>query len=136
MLHMTCQTARATAAFRFHLDIHLDKEDTHLYRIFKERSLLARAREADRHPRQARFRRNDSRELVVWLFLLAGTGTIVNNERHMIKCWSPEPVFASTKELIKNAIGSEWAELTQRILTLYPPYLQVKDLSPQYESGR
>ena len=24
------QTARATAAFRFHLDIHLDKEDAHL----------------------------------------------------------------------------------------------------------
>ena len=31
------QTARATAAFRFHLNIHLYKEDTHLYRIFKER---------------------------------------------------------------------------------------------------
>jgi hypothetical protein len=30
----------------------------------------------------------------------------------------PEPVFASTKELIKNAIGSDWAELTQRIPTL------------------
>ena len=26
-------TARATAAFKFHLDIHLHKEDVHLYRI-------------------------------------------------------------------------------------------------------
>ncbi len=34
------QTARATAAFRFHLNIHLDKKDTHLYRIFKERVSL------------------------------------------------------------------------------------------------
>ena len=30
-------TARATAAFKFHLDIHLYKEDTHLYRIVRER---------------------------------------------------------------------------------------------------
>jgi hypothetical protein len=35
------QTARATAAFRFHLDMHLDKEDTHLYRIFGDRISLA-----------------------------------------------------------------------------------------------
>ena len=31
------KTARATAAFRFHLNLHLGKEDTHLYRIFRER---------------------------------------------------------------------------------------------------
>ena len=31
------ETARATAAFKFHLDIHLAKEDTHLYRIIRER---------------------------------------------------------------------------------------------------
>ena len=31
------ETARATAAFRFHLDIHLQKEDEHLYRVIKER---------------------------------------------------------------------------------------------------
>jgi hypothetical protein len=30
-------TARATTAFTLHLDIHLYKEDTHLYRIFAER---------------------------------------------------------------------------------------------------
>ena len=31
------ETARATAAFKFHLDLHLDKEDTHLYRLIRER---------------------------------------------------------------------------------------------------
>ena len=31
------KTARATAAFRFHMDMHLNKEDTHLYRIFREK---------------------------------------------------------------------------------------------------
>ena len=34
--HDLLQTARATSAFCFHLKIHLDKEDTHLYRIFRE----------------------------------------------------------------------------------------------------
>jgi hypothetical protein len=34
------QTARATAAFRFHLNMHLYKEDTHLFLIFKERISL------------------------------------------------------------------------------------------------
>ena len=33
----TLETARATAAFKFHLDVHLAKEDTHLYRIVRER---------------------------------------------------------------------------------------------------
>ena len=31
------QTARATAAFKFHLDTHLAKEDAHLFRIMRER---------------------------------------------------------------------------------------------------
>ena len=31
------ETARATAVFRFHLDIHLDKEDAHVYRLIQER---------------------------------------------------------------------------------------------------
>jgi len=31
------RTARATAVFRFHLNMHLNKEDTHLYRIVRER---------------------------------------------------------------------------------------------------
>ena len=38
--HDVLKTARATAAFRFHLSVHLAKEDTHLYRIFRERISL------------------------------------------------------------------------------------------------
>jgi hemerythrin-like domain-containing protein len=109
-------TARATAAFRFHLDIHLDKEDTHLYRIFKERVSVPEQGKAigimvSKVP-QERFS-----ELVAWLFPLVGLDdreTMV----HIYQMMMPEPVFASTKELIKNAIGSDWAELTQRIPTL------------------
>src|SRR5262249_14045968 len=36
-VHDALQTARATAAFKFHLDTHLAKEDAHLFRIVRER---------------------------------------------------------------------------------------------------
>ena len=110
------QTARATAAFRFHLNIHLDKEDTHLYRIFRERvslpeqgkavALMARTVPQERFP-----------ELVAWLFPLMGH----DDRENMTRIWQmvmPAPAFAGVKELIKKAIGSDWAELTHRIPAL------------------
>ena len=110
------QTARATAAFRFHLNIHLDKEDTHLYRIFKERVDLPEQWKAlgimSRTVPQERFP-----ELVAWMFPLMGH----DDRENMIRIWQmvmPAPVFAGVKELIKKAIGSDWAELTRRIPTL------------------
>lgn len=110
------KTARATAAFRFHLDIHLDKEDTHLYRIFRERISLpdqgkALGIMAGTIP-QDRFA-----EVVAWLYPL-----IRHDDReNMTRIWQmmlPAPVFAGTKELIKKAVGGDWAELTRRIPTL------------------
>src|SRR5262245_42298730 len=35
------ETARATAAFKYYLDVHLMKEDTHVYRLIKERVSVA-----------------------------------------------------------------------------------------------
>src|SRR5258705_13121323 len=62
-------TARATAAFKFNLDIHLAKEDSHLYRIIRERvsvpdqgkalGVMAGGIPADRNP-----------EFIAWLFPL------------------------------------------------------------------
>ena len=114
--HDLLQTARATAAFRFHLNIHLDKEDTHLYRIFKERVSLPDQGKAigimsstvpkERFP-----------DLVAWMFPLMGN----DDRENMIRIWQmvmPAPTFEGVKELIKKAIGSEWAELTHRIPTL------------------
>ena len=110
------QAARATAAFRFHLNIHLYKEDTHLYRIFKVRVSLPEQRKAigimsstvpeERFP-----------ELVSWMFPLLGH----DDRENMTRIWQmvmPAPAFAGVKELIKKAIGSDWAELTRRIPTL------------------
>jgi hypothetical protein len=110
------KTARATAAFRFHLGIHLDKEDTHLYRIFRERipkpeQGKAVAIMAGAVP-QERFS-----EMVGWLFPLIGN----DDRENMTRIWQmvlPAPVFAGTKELIRKTIGSDWAELARRIPNL------------------
>ena len=114
--HDTLKTARATAAFRFHLGIHLDKEDTHLYRIFRERIPLPEQGKAlgvmagmipqDRFP-----------EMVGWLFPLIGN----EDRENMIRIWQtvlPAPAFTGVKDLIKKSIGNDWAELTRRIPAL------------------
>ena len=109
-------TARATAAFRFHLNIHLGKEDTHLYRIFTERVALPEQGKAvgimSSTIPQERFP-----EVVAWMFPLMG-----HDDRENMTCiWQmvmPAPAFAGVKELIKKAVGSDWAELTHRIPTL------------------
>ena len=112
----TLKTARATAAFRFHLNIHLYKEDTHLYRIFKERipvpdqgkavGMMAGTIPPERFP-----------DVVEWLFPLIGN----DDRENMTRIWQmvmPTPAFAGVKELIKMSVGSDWAELTRRIPTL------------------
>jgi hypothetical protein len=110
------KTARATAVFRFHLGIHLDKEDTHLYRIFRERIPLPEQGKAlgimsstvpkERFP-----------EVVAWMYPLIGN----DDRENMTRIWQmvlPAPAFAGVKELIKKSVGSDWAELTRRIPTL------------------
>ncbi len=105
--------ARATAVFRFHLGIHLDKEDSHLYRIFNERiprpdQAVIVGKMAQKIP-PARFP-----ETVGWLYPLLGSV----DQENMTRIWRqtlPGPVFAGALKLIKAAIGDEWAELTRRI---------------------
>jgi len=114
--HDTLKTARATAVFRFHLGIHLDKEDTHLYRIFRERIPLSEQGKAIRimasQVPQSRFS-----EMVAWLFPLIGHDDRENMTR-IFQMNMPAPAFNGVKELIKKSIGSDWAELPRRIPTL------------------
>jgi hypothetical protein len=107
------QTARAAAAFKFHLDLHLDKEDAHLYRLFRERISLPEQGKAvggmANYVPQERFP-----EIVTWMFPLMGH----DDRENMTRIWQtvlPAPVFAGVKQLIKKAIGEDWAELTGRI---------------------
>ena len=109
-------SARATAAFKFHLDIHLTKEDTHLYRIIKERvsladqgravGVMAGAVPRDRFP-----------ELVAWMFPLMGHEDRENMTRIWQMAMSPE-AFAGAVHLVRQAIGDDFSELSRRIPTL------------------
>lgn len=109
-------TARATAAFKFHLDIHLGKEDAHLYRLVKERVSMSDQGKAvgimANEVPQARFP-----ELVAWLYPLIDH----DDRENMTIIWQmvmPPPAFDQAKMLIQKAIGDDWAELTRRIPTL------------------
>jgi hypothetical protein len=110
------ETARAAKAFKFHLDLHLDKEDAHLYRIIRERisipdqgkavGIMASQTPQDRFP-----------EVVAWMFPLMGN----DDRENMTRIWQmvmPAPAFSGAKQLIQKAIGDDWAELTRRIPTL------------------
>ena len=111
--HDALETARASAAFKFHLDLHLAKEDTHLYRIVRERvslpdqgramGIMASIIPQDRFP-----------ELVAWLYPLIGN----DDRENMTRIWQmvmPPPVFAGAAQLIRVAIPEGWAELVRRI---------------------
>ena len=107
------ETARASAAFKFHLDIHLGKEDAHLYRLVKERvpmpdlvkalTIMSSSVPQERFP-----------EVIAWMFPLIG----VDDRENMIRIWQvvmPPPVFAQVKQLTQKAVGPDWVELTRRI---------------------
>jgi hypothetical protein len=106
-------TARATAAFKFHLDIHLAKEDAHLYRLIRERvpepeqgkavGVMASMVPQDRFP-----------ELIAWEFPLLGDDDRENMTRAFQRVMPPE-AFAGAAQLVHKAIGDDWAELTRRI---------------------
>ena len=107
------ETARASAAFKFHLDIHLAKEDAHVYRLIRERVPMADQGKAvglmsstvpqDRFP-----------EVIAWLYPLLGD----DDRENMTRIWQmvmPPPVFAGAAQLIRQAIPDGWAELARRV---------------------
>lgn len=110
------ETARASAAFKFHLDIHLAKEDAHLYRLVRERAPMPEQVKAagimsstvpqDRFP-----------EVIAWEFPLIGDNDRENMTR-ILQSVMPPPVFAQISQLIHKAVGDGWAELVRRIPTL------------------
>jgi len=112
-VHDPLETARATAAFKFHLDIHLRKEDGHVYRLIQERlslpeqgravGVMAGAVPQDRFP-----------ELVAWMYPLIGD----DDRENMTRIWQtvmPPEVFVGATALIRQALGDDMAELERRI---------------------
>jgi NRPS condensation-like uncharacterized protein len=95
------------------LDVHLYKEDTHLYRLIKERvsvpdqgqavGVMASTVPQERFP-----------ELVAWMFPLMGD----DDRENMTRIWQmvmPAEAFAGATALVHVAIGDDWSELTKRI---------------------
>jgi hypothetical protein len=110
------QTARASSAFKFHLDIHLGKEDAHLYRLVRERVSAPDQGKAlgimSSHVPQERFP-----EVIAWMFPLIGD----DDRENMTRIWQmvmPPSVFAGASRLIQQAIPDGWGELTRRIPSL------------------
>jgi len=112
-VHDPLETARATAAFKFHLDIHLRKEDGHVYRLIQERlslpdqgravGVMAGAVPQDRFP-----------ELVAWMYPLIGD----DDRENMTRIWQtvmPPEVFVGATALIRQALGDDMAELERRM---------------------
>ena len=107
------ETARATKAFKFHLDVHLDKEDAHMYRLIRERvslpdqgravGMMGADMPADRFP-----------EVVAWMFPLMGLDDRVS----MTLGWKmgmPPEAFANAARLIEQAVGDDWPALARQI---------------------
>jgi len=101
------KAARATAAFKFHLDLHLAKEDSHLYRLIRERvsepdqykaiGIMAGSVPPERFP-----------EAIGWLFPLLDSG----DRQNLTGVWQrlmPPEVFAGVEQLIKGAVGDDRA---------------------------
>ena len=106
-------TARATAVLASHLRIHLNKEDTYLYPILRQRmteseqasivGLMSKKVPPDRFP-----------TLVQWLFPLLD----LDDRVVVTKGWMtlmPPQVFDGLKPLIRKAVADNWVELTRRI---------------------
>ena len=112
-VHDELESARATAAFKFHLDLHLAKEDAHLYRIFRERvspddqatavKTMVGVLPPDRHP-----------EFIAWMFPLLGD----DDRETMIRIWQmgmPDDIFVGTMRLVRQTIGAGWDVMVRRI---------------------
>jgi len=107
------ETARATKAFKFHLDLHLDKEDAHMYRIISERVSFPEQAQAvglmAAHAPQDRFP-----EVVAWMFPLMGHEDRVQMTRSWQMGMPPEG-FAFAATLIEQAVGNDWPALARDI---------------------
>ena len=111
--HDALQTARATAAFKFHLDTHLAKEDAHLFRIVRERvpgpdqvkmvGAMSSTMPGSRVP-----------EFTAWIYPLLGDDDRENFTRALAMLM-PWEAFAPGIPLIRQATGDGFAELTRRM---------------------
>jgi hemerythrin-like domain-containing protein len=111
--------ARATAAFKFQLDLHLHKEEVHLYRLFVDRLSESEQGEAvgiftDALPRD-RFA-----DFVNWLFPLVDT----EDRARIVRVWQvamPSQAFTGTMGLVQRVLGDDYRDLARVVPQLTAP---------------
>jgi hemerythrin-like domain-containing protein len=111
--HDALETARATAAFKFHLDTHLAKEEAQLFRIMRERvpfsdqvkavGVMSSQMPGSRVP-----------EFTAWIYPLINDDDRENFTRALVMLM-PWEVFAPSIPLIRQATGDGFAELARRM---------------------
>jgi hypothetical protein len=105
--------ARATAAFKFHLDMHLHKEEVHLYPLFTDRlpepeqadavGVFTDALPIDRFS-----------DFVGWLFPLVE----MDGRVRVVRVWQvamPPPAFAGSMSLVERTLGRQYRDLVERV---------------------
>lgn len=111
-VHDPLETARATAAFRFHLSLHLDKEERHLYVLFEERLSDSDQQKAVRGMVSSDPR--ERAEFIDWLFR-----RIDDDDREkVLRYWHsvmPADGFAHAIEVVRSATGEAFARTAARI---------------------
>ncbi len=107
------EAARVAAAFKLQLMVHTAKEDTHLYPLLTERI-----------PEQELYRavgesfgpipKTRLPEVVNIAFMLMGN----DDRENLLRVWQKVMSvtdFAAVRDLVRNAVGNDWSELTRRI---------------------
>jgi hemerythrin-like domain-containing protein len=107
------QAARATAAFKFHLDLHLAKEDRQIYGMIRERIRLPDERGmvgtvSGMVPRE-RFP-----EVIAWILPLLND-VDRRNLVDVFRMLMPAEVFAGVARSIQGVLGDEWPALAARV---------------------
>ena len=106
-------TARATAAFKFHLDTHLAKEDAQLFRIMRERVSLPDQVKAV-GVMSSQMPGNRVPEFTAWIYPLLGDDDSESFTRALMMLM-PWEVFAPSIPLIREAAGDGFTELSRRM---------------------
>ena len=108
------EAARATAAFKFHLDIHLAKEDSQVYPLIKRLVHLPEERGAV-GTMSGMVPRERFPETMGWIFPLLGP-VDRQNLVQVFQMLMPPEVFSGVKGLIREVVGEDdWATLAQVI---------------------
>jgi hemerythrin-like domain-containing protein len=111
--HDALETARATAAFKFHLDTHLAKEDVHMFRIIRERvSIEDQVKMVG--TMSSRMPGSRVPEFNAWIYPLLDDDDRENFTR-ALQMLMPWEAFAPGIPLIQQATGDGFAELARRI---------------------